>query len=165
MSTGTSSSSNYRPCGSPTPMVTFTVPMAFLLGLSRLSLLPGRVAVGCGGGSSFVDPAVFVHFCARPVFPCSGVSKSIGAFSGRTMPGVGRSTSDRYKSRVSPWCNVGSSTRSGQSAALMSQKRHSCGLGIRFAGLSADSLRINAPRFYTNWSSMASPEMRTVWSR
>ena len=81
------------------------------------------------------------------------------------MLGVGRSMSERYKSRVSPWCNVGSSTRSGQSAALLSQKRHPCGLGIRLAGLSADSLRFNAPRFYTNWSSMASPEMRTVWSR
>ena len=36
MSTVTSSSSNYRPCGSPTPMVTFNVPMRFLIGLSRL---------------------------------------------------------------------------------------------------------------------------------
>ena len=36
MSTVTSSSSNCRPYGSPTPMVTFTVPMAFLIGLSRL---------------------------------------------------------------------------------------------------------------------------------
>ena len=45
------------------------------------------------------------------------------------------------------------------------QKRHSCGLGTRLAGLSADSLRINAPRFCTNWSSTASAGMRTVWSR
>ena len=46
----------------------------------------------------------------------------------------------------------------------MSQKRRSCGLGTRLAGLSADSLRINAPRFCTNWSSTASAGMRTVWS-
>ena len=53
---------------------------------------------------------------------------------------------------------------SGQSAALMSQKRHCCLLGTRAVGLSAASLRINAPRFCMNWSSTASAGMRTVWS-
>ena len=32
-------------------------------------------------------------------------------------------------------------------------------------GFVGETRRINAPRFCTNWSSMASPEMRTVWSR
>ena len=56
------------------------------------------------------------------------------------------------------------STRSGQSSAVMSQKRHSYALGTRLAGLSAASLRINVPRFRMNWSSTASAGMRTVWS-
>ena len=33
----------------------------------------------------------------------------------------------------------------------MSQKRHSCGLGTRVAGLSAASRRIKAPRSLMNW--------------
>ena len=58
-----------------------------------------------------------------------------------------------------------SSTRSGQSAAVMSQKRHSCRLGTRLAGSAAERRRINLPRFWMNSSSTASAGMRTVWSR
>ena len=68
---------------------------------------------------------------------------------------VGRSSA----SYSGPW-----PVRSWQSGALMSQNRHSCGLGTRLAGLSYASLRINAPRFRINWSSTASAGMRTVWS-
>ena len=72
----------------------------------------------------------------------------------------------RQKSSVVPLSgSYSSSTRWGQSAALMSQKRHSWRLGTRLAGSSPEIRRISAPRFWMNWSSTASTEMRTVWSR
>ena len=45
----------------------------------------------------------------------------------------------------------------------MLEKRHSCVLGTCLAGFSAASLRINAPRFWMNWSSTTSAGMRTVF--
>ena len=63
------------------------------------------------------------------------------------------------------WGSDPPSMRSGQSAALMSQKQHSCLLGTRAGGVSAASLRINVPRFCMNCSSTASAGIRTVWSR
>ena len=57
-----------------------------------------------------------------------------------------------------------SSVGCGQSAALMSQNRHSCGLGTLLVGLPSGSRRINAARFCMNLSLTASGGMRIVWS-
>ena len=49
---------------------------------------------------------------------------------------------------VSPSCCGPASTRSGQSAAVMSQKRHSWRLGTRLAGSSLEIRRMSPPRFW-----------------
>ena len=90
------------------------------------------------------------------------------AVARHTGPGAcnetGRSVGGHcQKSAVSPASgSEASSTRCGQSAAVMSQKRHSCLLGTRLAGWSADSRRMSAPRFCMNASSMASAGTRAV---
>ena len=57
----------------------------------------------------------------------------------------------RQKSSVVAASSSGAaSNRSGQSSAVMSQKRHSCWLGTRAAGLSAESRRIKDPRSFMN---------------
>ena len=52
------------------------------------------------------------------------------------------------------------STRSGQSASVMSQKRHSARLGIRIAGLVAATLRISAVNLSTNGCHLIAPARR-----
>ena len=57
------------------------------------------------------------------------------------------------------------SMRSGQSAALMSQKRHSWGLGTRLGGVSAAMRRMVEPSCSMNWPGRAPRGTRLMWSR
>ena len=54
-------------------------------------------------------------------------------------------------------------TRSGQSAEVLSQKRHRLGLGTRLASMYAAMLRLKFPRLVTKSSSAASAATFTVW--
>ena len=69
-----------------------------------------------------------------PEFEASGVG---GRATGRPVVGGGRQKSAVSLASVSE----ASSTRSGQSAVVMSQNRHSCALGTRWGGVSAASRR------------------------
>ena len=68
------------------------------------------------------------------------------------------------KSEVTPSSTSPSSARSGQSAAVMGQNRHSPGLGTRRAGASEASWPINCERRSTNLLSTAAAGMSTAWS-
>ena len=98
--------------------------------------------------------------------PRGAVAREFGALESRKATGRPVVGGGRQKSVVSPASgSAASSIRAGQSAAPMSQNRHSCRDGTRLAGSSADRRRMSAPRFWTNRSSTASGGMRTVWSR
>ena len=68
------------------------------------------------------------------------------------------------KFEVTPSSTSPSSSRSGQSAAVMGQNRHSPGLGTLLAGASDASLPINWDNLATNWSSTAEAGTSTTWS-
>jgi len=58
---------------------------------------------------------------------------------------------------------LATSTGTGQSVAVMSQNRHSPGLGTRWGGVLAASRRIRDPSSSLNWPRSAPRGMRTVW--
>ena len=78
----------------------------------------------------------------------SGLRSSSGTARGRAP----------QKSEVVLSCGSASpSMRYGQSAAVMSQNRHSCAFGTRLAGFLAASRRIKDPRSLMNWGVQAAP--------
>ena len=85
MSTVTSSSSNCRPCESPTAMVTFNIPMVFLLGLSRLIASRGERSFRGGVAAPVLRVVRYLSiFCAKPLL-AGGLSAGGGGAGGGSI--------------------------------------------------------------------------------